>query len=116
MAGQQPYGMYPQQMGFSSVQSATNSPQLRYSNDPLINYQPLGRQTSAGKQQSPLLTSTAPHFMRQQLPSIEDETACIEDDEGEDIIKSINSLINQGKHLNSLPSQNKLKFRPIELY
>jgi hypothetical protein len=35
--------------------------------------------------------------MKQQLPSIEDETAGIEDDEGEDIIKSINSLINQGK-------------------
>lgn len=35
--------------------------------------------------------------MKQQLHSIEDETAGVEDDEGEDLIKSINSLLNKGK-------------------
>ena len=35
--------------------------------------------------------------MKHQLHIIEDETACIEEDEGEDLIKSINSLLNKGK-------------------
>jgi hypothetical protein len=50
-----------------------------------------------GKQSPVLMASTVPQIMKPQLHSIEDEATGIEDDEGEDIIKSINSLINQGK-------------------
>ncbi len=47
--------------------------------------------------------------MKQQLPSIQDETAGIEDDEGEDLIQSINSLLNKGKYAAAIILRNKLK-------
>jgi hypothetical protein len=53
---------------------------------------------------SPVLTaSNANQMLKQQLHSIEDEAGATgaEDDEGEDLIKSINSLLNKGKHRTS---------------
>jgi hypothetical protein len=51
-------------------------------------------------QNSPVLTaSNANQMLKQQLHRIEDEADATgaEDDEGEDLIKSINSLLNKGK-------------------
>jgi hypothetical protein len=55
-------------------------------------------------QKSPVLTvSNANQMLKQQLHRIEDEADAIgaEDDEGEDLIKSINSLLNKGKQRSS---------------
>jgi hypothetical protein len=55
-------------------------------------------------QKSPVLTaSNANQMLKQQLHRIEDEADATgaEDDEGEDLIKSINSLLNKGKQRTS---------------
>jgi hypothetical protein len=98
--------------------SATNSPQLRYQqNEPLLSYQHMPAAGTFGQvaanlptlrglqiQKSPVLAaSNANHILNQQLHSIEDEAGATgaEDDEGEDLIKSINSLLNKGKQRTS---------------
>jgi hypothetical protein len=55
-------------------------------------------------QKSPVLTaSNANQMLKQQLHKIEDEADATgaEDDEGDDLIKSINSLLNKGKQRTS---------------
>jgi hypothetical protein len=55
-------------------------------------------------QKSPVLTaSNANQMLKQQLHRIEDEADATgaEDDEGDDLIKSINSLLNKGKQRTS---------------
>jgi hypothetical protein len=55
-------------------------------------------------QKSPVLTaSNANQMLKQQLHRIEDEADATgaDDDEGEDLIKSINSLLNKGKQRTS---------------
>jgi hypothetical protein len=98
--------------------SATNSPQLRYQqNEPLLSYQHMPAAGTFGQvaanlptlrglqiQKSPVLVaSNANQMLKQQLHSIEDEAGATgaEDDEGEDLIKSINSLLNKGKQRTS---------------
>ena len=100
------------------AQSATNSPQLRYQqNEPLLSYQHMSAAGTFGQaaanlptlrgplnQKSPVLAaSNANQMLKQQLHSIEDEAGATgaEDDEGEDLIKSINSLLNKGKQTTS---------------